>query len=131
MSQSVVEDSYTRFPALRTEAERRLHEEPGAQQAVVLRSAMGGVYAFSLRDWTDAAPEDEVLHELRERGDTAIELLVCLWQQGLSPDLPSIRFRRSLLALDARNADTRILVNGEDADGRPALTAIRLGNVLK
>ena len=130
MSQSVAEESYTRFPALRTEAERRLHEEPGAQQAVVLRSAKGGMYVLPVRDWTDPEPEDALLHELRERGDTAIELLVCLWQQGLSPDLPSVRFRRSLLALDARNADTRILVNGEDADGRPALTAIRLGNVL-
>ena len=119
-----------RFLSLRAEAESRLSEDPAAQQLIALQSANGKNYVFSVRDWTDPAPEEAFLNKLRDSGDTEIELLVCLWRDGLCLDLPSMRFRRALMALDERNADTLILMNGEDADGRPALTAIRLGQTL-
>ena len=120
-----------RLLLLRAEAERRLREEPEAQQLIALQSAKGKNCVFPVRDWTDPAPEEAFLKELRDGGDTEIEGLVCLWRDGLCLDLPSMRFRRALTALDERNADTLILMNGEDADGRPALTAIRLGKTLK
>ena len=118
------------FRALREEAEHRLREEPEAQQVTALQSAKGGIYVFSSRDWTDSAPEEALLRTLRDSGDTEIELLVCLWRDGMCLDLPSMRFRQALTALDERNAEALILMNGEDADGRPALTAIRLGKTL-
>ena len=119
-----------RFPALRAEAENRLSEDPAAQQLIALQSAKGKNYVFSVRDWTDPAPEEAFLNKLRDSGDTEIELLVCLWRDGMCLDLPSMRFRQALTALDERNAEALILMNGEDADGRPALTAIRLGKTL-
>lgn len=127
----MTEEFKTRFHALRAEAERRLREAPEAQQAIALRSAKGGEYAFTSRDWTDPAPEEALLQRLRDSGDTEIELLVKVWQHDSCLDLPSLRFRRALLALDERNADTLILLNGADADGRPALTAVRLGKTVK
>lgn len=119
-----------RFLSLRAEAERRLSEDPEAQQLIALQSAKGGDYILPVRDWTDSLPEEAFLNELRDSGDTEIALLVCLWRDGFCLDLPSMRFRQALAALDERNADTLILMNGEDADGRPALTAIRLGQTL-
>ncbi len=118
------------FRALREKAERRLREEPEAQQLIALQSAKGEKYTVPVRDWTDPAPEEALLQTLRDSGGTEIKLLVCLWRDGFCLDLPSMRFRRALMALDERNADTFILMNGEDADGRPALTAIRLGKTL-
>ena len=67
---------------------------------------------------------------MRDSGDTEIELLVGLWQDGFCLDLPSMRFRRALTALNERNADTLILMNGEDANGLPCQNAIRLGKTM-
>ena len=126
----MVDEIKEQFRALREKAERRLREEPEAQQLIALQSAKGEIYVFSSRDWTDPAPEEALLRTLRDSGDTEIELLVCLWQDGFCLDLPSMRFRRALTALDERNADTLILMNGEGADGRPCLNTIRLGKTM-
>ncbi len=121
----------SRFLALREEAERRLRAEPEAQLAIALRSAKGGEYALTMRDWTDPAPEEELLRTLRDSGDTEMEQLVYIWQQDCCLDLPSMRLRRALLALDERNADTLILLNGMDAEGRLCPKPVRLGNTTK
>ena len=112
------EEIKARFRELRESAEQRLREEPEAQQVTALRSARGGIYIFSSRDWTDPAPEEALLQTLRDSGDTVIEQLVYIWQHDCCLDLPSMRFRRALLALDERNADTLILLNSMDAEGR-------------
>lgn len=125
------EERKEQFPALREEAERRLRENPEAQLAAVLRSAKGGTYVFTSCDWTDPAPEEDLLQTLRDSGDTEIEQLVYIWQHDSCLDLPSHRFRLALLALDERNNDTRILLNGMDADGRLCPKAVRLGITLK
>lgn len=126
-----MEEIKARFLSLREAAERRLRAEPEAQLAVALRSATGGEYAFTMRDWTDPAPEEAFLQTLRDSGDTVIGQLVYIWQDGCCLDLPCMRFRQALLALDERNADTRILLNGMDAEGRLCPKPVRLGTTVK
>ena len=112
------EEIKTKLQELRETAERRLRAEPEAQMVIALRSTKGGIYVVALPDWTDPTSEEALLQILRDGGDTEIEQLVCIWQHDCCLDLPSMRFRRSLLELDERNADTLVLLNGMDADGR-------------
>ena len=79
--------------------------ESTAQQVILVKTAKGNVYHVSNRD---------VERGLRETEDSTVQAVVCLWQEGGVPDVPSLRFRRLLLELNPRNGDALLPLQGEN-----------------
>lgn len=81
-------------------------------QAIVLRGESGKLYSVfaSLEDLP--AGEDTICRQLSDASDTGITHMAVLWENG-QVDLPSHRLRSRLVALDAKNRDALILLQGE------------------
>ena len=92
----------------------QIPENSAADQTIALRTAGGRALVMENRGILSGsqADEDALLHLLALQPDTAVTHLVCRWNDGCV-DLPSLRFRRELLALSPQNHDTLILLQGE------------------
>lgn len=91
------------YEMLIAEAKALLAEAPGAQQVIVVRSAKGNIYHLANTCVETSADEDCYLDLLRDADDTAVAALVCMWKDG-TLDVPSMHFRKGLLALNPANA---------------------------
>lgn len=83
------------------------------QQVILAETATSQVRGFVNRDVAKAEDEEAFLSVLREQGETELRRLVCMWYDG-ALDVPSIRFRRSLLALCPKNKDAQLILQGEN-----------------
>lgn len=54
--------------------------------------------------------ECRIVSELEASSDTEAEKIVCMWNNG-TVDVPSYSFMQDLCKLDAKNRDTRIILN--------------------
>jgi len=72
----------------------------------VLETAGGNIQTIINDDFQD------VMDLLAREGDTAIVKLVSMWKDG-TVDVPSYAFRKALLGLNARNAQTMVLLRTE------------------
>lgn len=88
--------------------------ESTAQQVILVKTAKGNVYHMANQNAETPADEDRLLALLRETEDSTVQAVVCLWQEGGVPDVPSLRFRRLLLELDPRNGDALLPLQGEN-----------------
>ena len=95
-------------------AQETLEASPKApfSQVIVLKTVQGNIYCFSTPSFTEqpeafAATEDQIVEALRNKKDTAVEVLVAMWVDG-SVDMPSYSFREKLVALDPRNLETEM-----------------------
>lgn len=96
----------------KTEAYLQAH--PDARQALSVVSAKGNFYQFSnsrIRDG-DTSDEKRFVQLLRDREDTQVCKLLCMWKSG-QVDIPSSHLRRELLRLDPANRETEIALQGE------------------
>lgn len=82
-------------------------------QAVVLKTVNGNIYHTVISDTLADTESDVLLKEMKQRGDTHIENIVCCWEDG-GVDMPSYEFRQKLMSLDRRNKDALILLQGLD-----------------
>jgi len=55
-----------------------------------------------------------ICEELKRVGDTKIVRMVSMWKAKYCVDLPSMAFRKALIALDADNTNTEIILLGMD-----------------
>ena len=76
-------------------------------QVTVLRSKQGNTYV------TENDLHGATCAQLKEKGDTQIVKCLTVWKGG-QIDLPSWQFRRALLALDERNCDVELLLQGKN-----------------
>ncbi len=105
----------TDFEPLFCQAKALLEADPSAEQAVAVQTA-GGVRSFANHAVTSGDTSDETafVRSLAESGDTKVVRIVCLWQSGLTVDLPSWSLRAALLELDPTNRDAEILLRTAD-----------------
>lgn len=82
-------------------------------QAVVFKTVKGNIYHTVIGDTLADTESDVLLKEMRQKSDTHIESIVCCWCEG-SVDMPSFDLRQRLLALDRRNKNALILLQGLD-----------------
>ena len=89
------------------EAEPR---HPNAQ-VIVLFTSFGNTHSCVINNVfsPDKSAEDGLLQSLVSRGETRIELAVCMWSNG-SVDVPQFEFRRKLLSINAANSATGIVL---------------------
>lgn len=78
-----------------------------APQVTVLLSRQGNTYV------TENDIDGVICARLKEKNDTQILKSLTVWKGG-QIDLPSYPFRRALLALDERNCDTELFLQGKD-----------------
>lgn len=94
-------------------AEQQIQNNPNVEQVVVLRTDAPWVYSFENRVLSHGSEdEDRLLQELIDKGDTVVEYIVCMWKDG-GLDTPSHHFRKRLLELSEKNAEAKILLQGE------------------
>lgn len=103
------------FESLLKETKSCLANHPQAQQAVSVWTVGGRLLQFFSCHIMegDISEEEAFLDLLREGGDREVMKLVCLWQDGGVPDLPSHHLRQGLAELDSANKDALLLLQGE------------------
>ena len=106
-----IEAAFTELLALAGET---LDNAPGADmsQAIALRTAAGSTHAFFTTLAELPAAEERVLADLTAGGDTRVSFLVALWESRCV-DLPAYSLREKLIALDRRNLETLLVLQGE------------------
>ncbi len=97
------------FAPLIAAAQTLAEDIPQGGQGMLLQSEKGEVYTLLSPKPIDSAAAEELMAKLKEKGDTKIGKLICLWDNG-DVDLPSMSFREALLRLDEGNADAAILL---------------------
>ena len=97
---------------LRSVAKKAAALYPDADQVIAVRTSKSNIYYFSNNvlsgNYTD---ETAFIQMLREKDDVYIQYVVCQWIDG-GLDLPSMHFRKLLLAADSRNGQAKILCQG-------------------
>lgn len=103
------------FSGLLDEAKRLLQAEPPAEQVIVVKTAKGSVCHLLNRSIRagDTTDEDAFFTMLSDRGETAIQAVLCMWSDR-SIDLPSNHFRRRLAELCPDNKNAVVLLQGEN-----------------
>lgn len=96
-------------------AKQKLAEQQAEKmsQAIVLRSENGKLYSFFAQLEDLPAAEDAICRKLSDASGTAITHMAALWENG-QVDIPSHRLRSHLVALDEKNRDALILLQGEN-----------------
>lgn len=104
------------FEHLRIQAEEALTSHPDAEQVIALQTT-ARTYLILNSGITvgNYEAEKQFLQKLMQSGDTHVLFLAALWRNR-EPDLPSFHLRSQLIALDPRNAETRMLMRGSHAD---------------
>ncbi len=82
-------------------------------QAVVFKTEKGNIYHTVISDTLADTESDALLKKMKHNCDTHIESIVCCWEGGCV-DIPSYDLRQKLIALDRRNKDALILLQGLD-----------------
>lgn len=96
-----------------SKAKSLLSENPSAAQVNLLMTANERIYSFLRRGWDDETQENECLRQLQEAENTQVVSILCMWQD-LTIDMPSYALRKKLLAMNAANGETRLLLRGEN-----------------
>lgn len=86
--------------------------EAHMSQAIALRTAAGSTHAFFTTLAELPAVEERILAALTAGGDTQVSFLVVLWESRCV-DLPAYSLREKLIALDRRNLETLLVLQGE------------------
>lgn len=104
------------FYYLLDEAEKLIRADPSADQVIVVRTAKGSVCHLLNRSIMagDTKEEDAFFTMLIDREETAIQAVVCMWNNR-SIDLPSSHFRHRLMELCPDNQNAVVLLQGENA----------------
>ncbi len=88
-----------------------LHEKANgmpAPEVTVLLSDSNKIYVAE-NDF-----DGTICKELKRDGDTKILKIVSMWKEKYCVDLPSMAFRKALVALDADNNNAEIVLLGTD-----------------
>ena len=95
------------------EVKQRVSEHPAAEQVIVVKTAKGNVRFFANNVLDQKYEEEkEFVQKLVEEDDTVMEYIVCMWDD-FNLDLPSMNFRKLLLATNEENKQAKIcLGNG-------------------
>ncbi len=102
----------TDFSSLMTAAAAHSSQEPGFQTVAVL-TAQGNLHVFEgYAHHGQNAIGPSLITKLAETQDAAVAKLLCRWSDG-TIDLPHIQLRKDLQALDPRNSETQILLQGQ------------------
>lgn len=93
-------------------------QAPGAKmqpQVTILLSAEGRVYSVVNRDVCsdECESENSIIKELTGYGKTLISKMVTVWKDG-TVDVSSMKFRLMIYKMNHDNADTEILLQGEN-----------------
>lgn len=96
-------------------------------QALILVSSIKKEYSAVIKDaLSEEHPEEKaLLEELKVNQDTALNYILCMWQDG-NIDIPSWAFRKMLCSLDPKNADALLFVMTENGT-----SVVKLANTLK
>jgi hypothetical protein len=96
-------------------------------QAVVLRSVLGNAYGAVIQNVLSEEKTDEasLLQTIREANDTEVLCALCMWCDR-AIDIPSHAFRKQLVTMNPKNADTLLFVM--TADG---VSGIKLSTTMK
>ena len=101
------------FEKMKKTAVNLLKESEKGQytQAVVLLSSLGNEYGAIIKDATAEEKNNEtaLLEKLKAAEDTEIQYILCMWK-GYCIDISSYAFRKMLLSLNQKNAETVIFV---------------------
>ena len=89
-----------------------------APHVTVLLSKQGSTYI------TENDMDGAICPQLRENGDTQIVKSLTVWKGG-QIDLPSYQFRKALLALDERNRDAELILQGKGGVITKKLSAVQ------
>lgn len=99
------------FQSLIKKAKEQLLLNPSADQVIILQTSLNNIYPLINPNCSCHEEENMFIDMLQNKNETEIKYLVCMWNNcGL--DLPSMHFRRTLLAANPKNADTIMLLNG-------------------
>ncbi len=100
------------FSSLMNAAAAHSCHQPGFQTVAVL-TAQGNLHVFEgYAHQGQNAIGPSLIARLTQTQDTAVTKLLCRWSDG-TLDLPHIQLRKDLLALDPRNSQTQILLQGQ------------------
>ena len=108
----------------------QLKSVPQANQMIILYTNKNNTFILPVEDFQNTEPEKALLQKLRAADDTQLMLLVCIWRNGYSIDLPALNFRKALVALDVRNKDTLIPLLSSDSDGNPCIDLVLLKDTI-
>lgn len=122
------------FHSLLAEADSLIRQDPFAEQVVVVATAKENRYHCVNHEIMDGetTEEDAFIETLQDSGDNAVCYLVAVWNCNavncipsdlLPVDLPSFHLRQKLLTLSPENANTLILLRGNDGYGYKTLGA--------
>lgn len=111
----------------RAEALLQNSEHEQYTQAAVLHSDTQKEYSAIIKNALSSERTDErsLLESLKRVGDTGIRCVLCMWQDG-NIDIPSLEFRKMLLALNEQNARALIFVMTKNG-----ISSIKLENTIK
>ena len=90
------------------EAKQRVSEHSTAEQVIVVKTVKGNVHFFA-NNVSDQKYEEEkeFVQKLIEEDDAVIDCIVCMWDD-FNLDLPSMNFRKLLLAANEENNHAKI-----------------------
>ena len=96
-------------------------------QALILVSSTEKEYRAVIKDALskEMTEEKALLEELKANQDTALDYILCMWQDG-GIDIPSMAFRKLLCAMDPQNADAHLFVMTKNG-----VSVVKLANTLK
>lgn len=96
-------------------AQKLLRENPDAAQVVMVSTARDQVFHMLNRNFPAdmERTEADFCEMLKNRQDTQIIRLLCMWQNG-AVDLPSWHLRQLLTQLNPDNQNALVLLNSQD-----------------
>ncbi len=99
-------------------------EEGQYAQAIVLHSAAGNEYSAMIRNALSGEKTDEaaLLRKVQKAKDCEIRFVLCMWQNQCI-DIPSFAFRKLLLDLNEKNAESSLFVVSADGISQTKLSA--------
>ena len=101
------------FETLLQEAVRQVQMDPSADQVIVVKTAKANTYHFANhRPGESCEDEDRFVEMLSSQRDAEIRYLVCMWN-NYGIEIPSMNFRKKLLAACGKNAEADILLEAE------------------
>ena len=87
-------------------AKKALHGVNAAWLVYVLETVDGNIHIILNNDF------QKTLDTMAKANDAVVAKMVAMWQEG-SVDVPSYAFRKALLALDAANGQTEVILRTE------------------
>lgn len=110
-----LENLKNEFYCLLEEAKGLLAEENVGKdgQMIILKTAKSNKYHFVNYFLNGPEDEERFLQMLRNRDDTQVQYLVCMWY-GYQLDVPSMHFRQGLIGICPRNENAIMVLQGEN-----------------